>query len=349
MAETKPSTEFVPDTLAGYTLSLAIVAAHECGLWDAFDGQLDRAMSLDTFARDHALEERYLAALGAFLRQHHILEKGATADEVRLSDLGKRLVQGGLGPFLLITGGYGGVLSQMGPLIRREVRFDDIKATARNGRLVALGTELASRRPGGNYALALDRASASPAELVMDLGCGSAQFLLALIQRTGATRGIGVEIDAKACELARETLDRAGIGERCSIVHADIRSLLEREPALGSQCDVVTGLFVVHEFFRAGFERAVAEFQALRALLHPTRGRLVIVDKITDPLDGDGVHSTMMDFQLFHQFTDQTLYSRDEWLRLFAASGLACSFEKQVLTPAGQHTGTVVFECVRAA
>jgi SAM-dependent methyltransferase len=339
--------EFVADTLAGYTLSQAIVAAFDCGLWGAFENNLDGTVSLEALARDKQLEQRYLDAVAAFLRQHHVLERGAAPGEVRLSETGKALVKGGLGPFLLVVGGYGGVLSQMGPLIRREVRFDDVKATARNGRLVALGTELASRKPGGNYSLALDRAAASPAEVVMDLGCGSAQFLVALIQRTQAQRGIGVEIDAKACELARETLQGAGLGERCTVLHTDIRTILQRQPDLADRCDVVTGLFVVHEFFRAGFENAVQEFQALRALLHPTRGRLVMVDKITDPLEGDNAHSTMMDFELFHQMTDQRLYTRAEWQRLFDAAGLKVSFEKEVIAPTG-HTGTVVFECVRA-
>ena len=182
----------------------------------------------------------------------------------------------------------------------------------------------------------------------MDLGCGSAQFLVALVQRTQAQRGIGVEIDAKACELARQTLQGAGLGERCTVLHTDIRTILQRQPDLADRCDVVTGLFVVHEFFRAGFENAVQEFQALRALLHPTRGRLVMVDKITDPLDGTNAHSMMKDFELFHQMTDQRLYTRAEWQRLFDAAGLKVSFEKEVTTPAGQHTGTVVFDCVRA-
>lgn len=348
MADPKPIGDFVADSLAGYSLSQAIVAAHHCGLWAAFEGKLDRALALEAFAAEHGLELRYLQAMTDFLRLHQVLEAGPSAGEIKLAKLGQGLVMGGLGPFLLVVGGYGGVLAQMGPLIRRDVRFEDIKGQARNGGLVALGTDLASRRPGGNYALALDRAAAGPADVVMDLGCGSAKFLTQLIQRTGAKRGIGVEVDAKACELARATLADAGLADRCEVLHADIRDVLERHPDVVDRCDVVTGLFVVHEFFRAGFDSAVAEFQAMRRLLRPGGGRLVLVDKVTDPVEAGQAHSTMLDFKLFHDFTDQRLYARDEWARLFAAAGLRATYEKEVIAPNG-HSGTVVYECVRDA
>lgn len=352
MSAPKPIGDFVVDTLAGYTVSLAIVAAQRCGFWDAFAPDVERVVVLDSLAHERSLERRYLRALTDFLSQHQLIEPvDASGESVRLTTLGKGLVQGGLGPFLLVAGGYGRVLNTMGDLITGTIRFDDIKANARDGAMVALGTELASRRPGGNYALALDRAAAAAAagapELVLDLGCGSATFLVELVRRTGSKRGIGVEVDAHACELARATLAAAGLGDRCEVIHADIRDLVRSRPDIVDHCDVVTGLFVVHEFFRAGREAAATEFRALRSLLHPTNGRLVIVDKVTDPLAAGTAHSTMKDFQLFHQFTDQRLYSRAEWQELFADSGLRTAFEKAVIAPTGD-TGTVVYECMRS-
>ncbi|MBA3454234.1 MAG: methyltransferase domain-containing protein [Deltaproteobacteria bacterium] len=340
--------DFVSSSLAGYCVSQAIVAAYQCGLWAAFDNGDDKELRLATFRDAKNLEPGYLLALVSYLEQNQVLEKTHAGEDlaIRLTERGRMLVKGGLGPFLLVIGGYGRVLSSMGPLTTREIAFDDMKARARDGHLVALGTDLASRRKGGNYDLALDRAELVPdPKLVVDLGCGSAAFLVELLNRTKAKQGLGVEIDAAACTLGRKTLADAKL-DHCSIVHTDIRTLLEQRPDIEGTCDVVTGLFVVHEFFRAGFAGAVAEFTALRRLLHPTNGRLLIVDKITDPLDAGQGDAMSKVFKLFHEFTDQALWSREEWGRLFAEAGLAVAFEKEVIGPAG-HTGTVLFECKR--
>jgi thiol-disulfide isomerase/thioredoxin len=53
-----------------------------------------------------------------------------------------------------------------------------------------------------------------------DLGCGDGRALIAASQRSGC-RGVGVELDARQAERARDNVRKAGLTEKIDIVHGD--------------------------------------------------------------------------------------------------------------------------------
>ena len=95
---------------------------------------------------------------------------------------------------------------------------------------------------------------------VLDVGCGSGRYCLALA-RAGATRVVGVDVAAAMIDLARREAEAAGVAERCAFV---VAPFLDFHPAERFDVAVATGYFDY-------LEEPLPE---LRKLLTLTRGRL---------------------------------------------------------------------------
>lgn len=58
-------------------------------------------------------------------------------------------------------------------------------------------------------------------QTVCDIGCGSGRFVTELAKR-GAKRVMGVDVAPEMLKIARELVDKDGVGDRCEFKHADI-------------------------------------------------------------------------------------------------------------------------------
>ena len=263
---------------------------------------------------------------------------------VALSARGRHLVDDRwLAYVVYYVGGYGGVLGAASELGRGARRYG--ADLVRDGHYVALGTEMMSRtRHHRSYEVVLRHAAAARPARVLDLGCGSANFLLQLVEATGATFGLGVDSDAEACEHARRNVREAGLEGRVEIVQGDMHTLAERHPALVGRFDVVTAMMVVHESLIRGDERTAGLLRDLAALLTPA-GRLIVLDKHTDILEAGAAPPYFTEFKLIHDLTDQDFCTEARWREVFARAGLRLTAVEK-LPP---HTGSIYLECGRSA
>ena len=128
-----------------------------------------------------------------------------------------------------------------------------------------LGHEEWARSDGheaaGIYAGVLARAGLSPGEVVVDLGTGRGE-LPAVAVESGAAFAYGVEYSSDAVRLAERTIDARGVGDRVSILQADVR----RVPLDDGIADLVTLIDVVEHLTRDELFRALVE---ARRLLRP--------------------------------------------------------------------------------
>ncbi len=90
------------------------------------------------------------------------------------------------------------------------------------------------------YDGSLTRARLAPGEVLVDIGTGRAELLVAAVAR-GAARAIGVEYSHSALDLARRTIEASGSAARAGVVAADSRRL----PLPSGSADLVTMLDVV--------------------------------------------------------------------------------------------------------
>lgn len=138
-------------------------------------------------------------------------------------------------------------------------------------RSTCAGGEVWQRSEGGEldplYAGSLERACLEPGEVVVDVGTGRGELLVAALAR-GAARAIGIEYSPDAAALARHTLDVHGAVDRAEVLLADARVL----PLPGGQADLVTMLDVVEHLTAAELGAALAE---ARRVLRPG-GRILI-------------------------------------------------------------------------
>ena len=59
---------------------------------------------------------------------------------------------------------------------------------------------------------------------ILDVGCGKALELAAMLAAAPGARGVGIDVDAGAVELAQRTLAQRGLADRAEVVHTDVRA-----------------------------------------------------------------------------------------------------------------------------
>lgn len=338
--------DFAFHAIEHYGIAQIVFAFFDAGVWGKFEAEPDLLLDTDEAAKQLDLDARLTLGLSEYLSRRGVLEQVAGSDgrpRFKLSPRGRELVLGQwLGYFVHIVGGYGNVLQNSAAQLRKKIVYGpDIR---RDGYNVALASELIGRNPHhASYKVAFERSANLKPEMVMDLGCGSAAFLLDLVRTSGAKRGVGVDMSAGACDLARQNVKTKGYADRVKIIESDARQLLEKAPELDGAVDLISAMFIVHEFFSMGFSAAAGELRELCRALKPETGRILILDKIVDGFEGGAAPGFFTEFKLVHDLTSQVLTTKAQWQRVLDEAGLEVLHE-QVL---GVHSGTIVYECRR--
>jgi 2-polyprenyl-3-methyl-5-hydroxy-6-metoxy-1,4-benzoquinol methylase len=86
------------------------------------------------------------------------------------------------------------------------------------------------------FQFAIDHCQPIANRSVLDLGCGSGRYAVALA-KAGASRVLGIDIAPRMLELARSLAAEQGVADRCSFEHTDVLSL-----DAGSKFDFILGI-----------------------------------------------------------------------------------------------------------
>jgi ubiquinone/menaquinone biosynthesis C-methylase UbiE len=344
MAPINADDAYGPRIVSAFVLAQAVFAAYEVGVWELFEPDLDAEFDPEVQAAERGQDPALLTGLAEYLARRAVLEKvdiGESSPRFRLGPDGRALLTGEWLPAVVYyVGGYGGVLRRAGDLVARTAAYGD--GVSRDDHYMALGSELMSRTSRTRtYEAVFERVVALAPRTILDIGCGTGGFLLELLTRTGAERAVGVDVSANACEGAERAVMGAGLADRASIVLADARQLVDLRPDLAGEVDLITAMFVVHEFFSEGFDIATRHLATLARLLRPGMGRLLVLDKHTDTLEREApFHLT--EFKLIHDLTGQVLYTEERWRQLIGNAGYEL-VAAQRLSPTS--TGNILIEC----
>jgi SAM-dependent methyltransferase len=332
---------FALDVLAKFALAHTIFAAFEIGLWEGFHDDPEHALDVDAFVAERGLEPRIVRGIVDHLRRRDVLV--AAGDRYCLGPRGRHLIaEGWLAYVAFYVGGYRDVLAATTAMAKGDSRYGT--DVIRNTHYVALGTEMMSRTAHhASYEVVLGRAAQLRPRRVADVGCGSAHFLIQLVDACGSDHGLGVDVSASACQLANDNVLAAGRTGRIEIVQCDMRRLLQERSDLAGSFDVITSMMVVHESLYGGEWNTVQLLRDLSRALVPGTGRMLILDKQTDVLDAGRTPPYFTEYKLVHDLTYQDLCDQAGWERIISAAGMRLESVQKL----PEHTGSILLECCR--
>jgi SAM-dependent methyltransferase len=216
-----------------------------------------------------------------------------------------------VGYLVWLQGGYGRALGALGAFSTGALRYGS--DVVREGRWVAEGSALIGRDDVAPHATALLDGIAF--HHVVDLGCGTARFLINAAQRFGVT-GFGIDLAPEACEDAQRAIAAAGLTGRLSVRCGDAGELAAI-PEL-READLVVAFFLLHEIFEHGREALVAYLRTLAQTM-PAGAHMLVAE--VQPASGGPDERWRPEFTLLHAIMRQQLLTADGWHEAFAAAG----------------------------
>ncbi|MGB2710809.1 MAG: class I SAM-dependent methyltransferase, partial [Conexibacter sp.] len=150
---------------------------------------------------------------------------------------------------------------------------------------------------------------------VVDLGCGTARFLINAAQRFGVT-GFGIDLAPEACEDAERAIADAGLTGTVQVRCGDAGDL-DAIPEL-RDADLIVASFLLHEIFEHGREALISYLKTLGATM-PAGSHILVAE--VQPASGRTNERWRPEFGLLHAIMDQELLDADGWHEAFTTAG----------------------------
>jgi 2-ketoarginine methyltransferase len=215
------------------------------------------------------------------------------------------------GYLVWLQGGYGHVLAELGAFADGAKVYG--RDVVRDGRWVADGSALIGRDDVAPHATAV--LEGIDFHHVVDLGCGTARFLINAAGRFGVT-GFGIDLAPEACEDAERAIAEAGLVGTVSVRCGDAGDL-DAIPEL-READLVVASFLLHEIFEHGREALVSYLDKLGRLM-PAGAHILVAE--VQPASGAPDERWRPEFTLLHAIMRQQLLDADGWHEAFTAAG----------------------------
>lgn len=291
----------------------AIAAAFELGLLDELEAQ--ESLSIASFCEERDLHEPSVRALLQALQSFEIVVLDQN-DSVAVSGTLFLEAYSEKGYFSWLWGGYGEMLQNLGALARNSNRHGEF--LPRDGRRIAwAGRDYGARFVDRHFTKALN---GTPFKAAADIGCGSADRLIGIAQEHREFRGVGVEVNGGAACLAREAIREAGLADRLSILHGDLRDVETSAECLG--VDVVFSFFMGHDLWPRA--ECLTALNRLRDVF-PNSERFLLCDTYrSDAMGSADMPVFTLGFELTHAVMGQYVPSLTEWMDLFEDSAWDC-------------------------
>lgn len=297
----------------------AIAASFELGLFEEL-GEAEE-IDLEAFSERRQLYGWSVASICEVLQCFDILH---------VSDDRKRVRRGPVfdaanadkGYFLWLMRGYGNLMQNLASIVQRgDCTMDGI---GRDGKYIAMaGRDYGAQFVDPHFNELMDE---EPFTVAADLGCGSANRLIALAKERPSFRGVGVEVNKGAVELARRSVQEAGLGERVQIVHSDVKNLVA-QPEF-AEVEVLFCFFMGHDLWPR--PNCLKAFRSIRSSF-PSLRRFLFSDtyRPEEPIVGEPPIFTL-GFEFTHNLMGQYIPKCSEWEDLFVESGWNCAKRRDI-------------------
>jgi len=304
----------------GYARSFILFALHETGVFEVLRGgkpKTSQELALECRIDPHLLD----GVLNFIYHSDKILSKEngkfSLTKEGRdylFTDMVLTMAYGAIGA-------YSCLLYELVPSLRGKKKYG--RDFVRRGDLIAKASYLTGK---ANYPWIVEELKRLGANVVADLGCGSADILISFCQLNPKLKGIGVDISGEALGEAGRRIESAGLKDRITLVEGDIT----KPKTYGSKligAEAFNAVMVFHEFLRDGEEPVVELLRKMKEIF-PERYLLVgEFNRLSDeefksmPYP-DRIHPLFYQY-IIHPLTWQGLpIEKERWLKLFERTGL---------------------------
>ncbi|MFR9789284.1 class I SAM-dependent methyltransferase [Streptomyces sp. MB22_4] len=172
--------------------------------------------------------------------------------------------------------------------------------------------------------------------MIADLGCGSGDRLIKMLQRHPGANGIGIDIAADSLKVAESDAVGAGLADRLTFVTADVRTM-DGRPEF-TEVELLTCFMMGHDFWPR--ERCVATLARIRELFPGVRRFLLGDATRTVGTPDHELPVFTLGFEVAHDMMGTFLPTVADWESAFAESGWGLR-HKHVID---MTVGEVIFE-----
>lgn len=234
------------------------------------------------------------------------------------------------GTINLYIGGWGALLENIGPLLRKEMAPGDFIGLRSPTHTVRGTEQLGSIR---TMQAVLQVLNARNLKNVLHIACRTGEFLIGLARSEPTIFGVGVDKAAERIEVAREKAAKYGVESRLQFIPAEVgRDALPLDDPSLNKIDVVVALYLLHEVGRHGREKIVEFLQHLKKT-YPGRAFLFLETTPYAPPEGKRPPATFtqLDYLLIHRIRGQGLpLPAADWKSILEEAGLKLLEYKEV-------------------
>ena len=202
----------------------------------------------------------------------------------------------------------------------------------RDGREVAVSSQWM-----GSYAFypaAIERILEAKPNVLVDLGAGTCRLLIEIMLRLPQTRGVGLDLDGASCDEARAAGERAGVGDRLTVVHRSIQSIAD-DPSPVENADVIHAGFVFHDMMPEEEDVADDVLASCRTALAP--GGLMAITDAVPYLRNERERRFSAIVTFYHeQFMKRRLLTEEEWVSKLRGAGFTDVTAIELAFPTGR-------------
>lgn len=311
----------VADIFNSAIAAAAIGAAWELGLLDEVRDQ--QKVNVHKFAAQHNLDSGSMQGLVAALAVVNVVERNQdTVVAGRLLDEAYRTKS----LFHWLTLGSGELFARMQYVLRNENRTGAFYR--RDPAAIAYACRDINRQYFDPAFWAAIDGLDYKFHSVVDLGSGSGQRLMQLLDRRPGATGIGIDLAGPSINVAKAEARERGFGDRLSFTEGDAREISYRDEF--AEVDLLTCFMMGHDFWPRN--DCIATLQQLRKAFPKVR-RFLLGDATRILLNSprskhavteDNVPVFTLGFEFGHAMMGVYLPTIEEWEGVFAEGGWRC-------------------------
>jgi SAM-dependent methyltransferase len=275
------------------------------------DIKAERGIDVEEYAARRGFNPEVFAPLCNYLYSVGLLNKDGA--KLVLSEEGERLADLSVGVFDFLHA-YSPIFQNLEPLLKNEKVYG--RDLDRHTDYVAkASTEITRYLPFPAAKRLLEK---HRYRRVLDLGCGNGAFLFYVT--SVIDNGIGVDLAREAIASAQRRAAEAGLQGRLQFRVGDIFELEKLAGDASRPIEMISLMFVLHEFLYRGEERALALLRGIHRAF-PRSDLLVCELSECSPEELRRKKTAICEHHLFHRLSLQGYATTEQWRKIFAQSG----------------------------